>query len=162
MVITGEVEERYATMKIGPVVTSRFTTTQARALRRWISADEPSFELNRVVKFLVYVWGHVFLLAKKKNSLVLAPRILLLEVMLIRKFCSYPEKTLLLNSLSHNGQMAHPENIMLALLSSPNCCERKKAVEIIMKIREQGPLDWDQPSGVRPFKVQSALSSFNL
>ena len=63
MVITGEVEERYATMKIGPVVTSRFTTTQARTLRRWISADEPSFELNRVVKYLVYVWGHVFLLA---------------------------------------------------------------------------------------------------
>ena len=106
-----------------------------------------------MVKYLVYVWGHVFLLAKTANSLVLSPRVLLLEVMLTRKFCSYPEKTLLLHSLSHNGQMAHPENVLLAMLSSPNSFERKQAVETIMKIRAQGPVDWDQPSGVRPFKV---------
>ena len=111
MVITGEVEERYVTMKIGPVVTSRFTTTQTRTLRKWISTNAPSFELKRVVKYLVYVWGHIFLFARKANSLVLAPRVLRLEVMLPRKFYSYPEKTLLLNFLSHNRQMAHPENV---------------------------------------------------
>ena len=33
-----------------------------------------------------------------------------------------------------------------------NSFERKKAVETIMKIRVQGPVDWDQPSGVKPFK----------
>ena len=115
-----------------------------------------------MVKYLAYVWGHVFLLARKANYLVLAPRVLLLEVMLTRKFCRYPEKTLLLNFLSHSRQMAHPENVLLALLSSRNSFERKKAVETIMKIRVQGPVDWDQPSGVEPFKVQSTLSSFNL
>ena len=149
MVITGEVEERYVTMKIGPVVTFWSTNTQTRTLKKWISADEPGFELKRVVKYLVYVWGHIFLLARKANSLVLAPRVLLLEVMLPRKFYSYPEKTLLLNFLSHNGQMAHPENVLLALLSSRNSFERKKAVETIMKIRVQGPVDCDQSSGVK-------------
>ena len=96
-----------------------------------------------MVKYLVYVWGHIFLLARKANSLVLAPRVLLLEVMLTRKFCRYPEKTLLLNFLSHNGQMAHPENVLLALLSSRNSFEREKAVETTMKIRVQGPMDWN-------------------
>ena len=161
MVITGEVEERYVTMKIGPVVTSRFTTTQARTLRLWISVDQPSFELTRVVKYLVLVWGQVFLLAKRENSLVLAPRMLLLEVMLTRKFCSYPEKTLLKTSLSTNGQMAHPENVLLAMLASPDTRERKEAVDIVMKIRELGPVVWDSPSGVRPFKVLLIQLCFN-
>ena len=123
IVITGDVEQRYVTMKIGPVVQSRFTTTETRCLRKWISEDTPTFELTRVVRFLVYVWGPVFLHAKRKNSLCLAPRMLLLEVMLVRKYCSTPEKTLLSNSLSQNGQMAHPENVLLALLASPDCRE---------------------------------------
>ena len=153
VVITGEVEEQYVSMKIGPVVQSRFTTTQARCIRRWISEEQPSFELSRVVNYLIYVWAEVFLLGKRKNSLVMAPRMLLLEVMLTKKHCSNPEKTLLKSSISHNGQMAHPENVLLAMLASPTLLERKKAVDIIFGIRERGPLHWESPSGVRPFKV---------
>ena len=134
MVITGEVDERFVTMKIGPVVQSRFTTSEARTCRVYISEAKPSFQLTRVVKFLVYVWAPVFLNAKKQNSLCLAPRMLLLEVMLIKKFCSEPEKALLKDSLSQNGQMAHPENVLLALLASPDLTERKCAVDIIMKV----------------------------
>ena len=43
IIITGNVDQRWATMKIGPLVTSRFTTTQARCLWLWISQDYPSF-----------------------------------------------------------------------------------------------------------------------
>ena len=153
VVITGEVEYQYVWMKIGPVVQSRFTTTQTRCIRKWLSEENPSFELSRVVNYIIYVWAEVFLLCKRKNRLVMGPRMLLLEVMLTRKHCSNPEKTLLEASISYNGQMAHPENILLAMLASPNPSERKKAVEIIFRVREKGPLTWESPSGVRPFKV---------
>ena len=63
MIIMGIVDQRWATMKIGPLVTSRFTTTQARCLRLWISQDNPSFGLTRAVNYLIYVWAEVFLIS---------------------------------------------------------------------------------------------------
>ena len=155
MVITGDLDKRFIFMKIGPVVTSRFTTSEARTLRLYISEENPSFPLKRVVNFLVYVWTPVFLLTKKMNKLEATPRMLLMEVMLIQKHCSYPERTLLATSISFNGQMAHPELVLLGMLSSTSSAERKRAVEIIFKVRSRGPIKWDTPTGVRPFKVKS-------
>ena len=98
MVTTGELEERYTAMKIGPVVISRFKTTEARTLRKYMSEEKPSFEL------------------------------------------------------------AHPEFVLLGMLASSTLSERKKAVEIIFRVRSRGPIKWKTPSGVRPFMVRSLLS----
>ena len=159
IVITGVVDRRWVDMKIGPVVTSRFTTTQARVVRRWLSTANPSFELKRVMHYLVYVWAPVFFTIKHLIRFVDAPRVLLLEVMLGSKHCSYPEKTLLATSLSHNGQMAHPENVLVSMLASPMAEDRKTAVDIIFAIRAKGPgpLVWKTKSGQRPFKVSVIL-----
>ena len=108
------------------MVTSRFTTTEARTLRKYISQDKPSFELTRVVNYLVYVWAPVFLLCKKMNRLEATPSMLLMEVMLTKKHCSNPEQTLLAKSMSFNGQMAHPELVLLGMLASSNFSERKR------------------------------------
>ena len=94
---------------------------------------------------------------KHLNRFVDAPRLLLLEVMLSSKHCSYPEKTLLATSLSHNGQMAHPENVLVSMLASPMAEDRKTAVDIIFAIRAKGPLVWKTKSGQRPFKVSVIL-----
>ena len=155
MVITGDVEQRFVEMKIGPLVHSRFTTTEARAIRKYISEEKPSFELTRVVKYLVFVWAPVFLLSKQMNRLEAAPSMLLLEVKLTKKHCSYPERTLLATSISFNGQMAHPESILLAMLASTSSCERERAVELIFRVRSRGPIEWETPAGVRPFKVKN-------
>ena len=157
IVITGKVDEQWIHMKIGPVVMSRFTTTQVRCIRKWLSEDTPSFELRRVVNYLVYVWAEVFLMAKHRNSFVEAPRLLLLEVMLTKKHCSAPEQALLQTSLSTNGQMAHHESVLLAMLASPHCEERRRAVEIIFRIREEGPKAWGNFGGIKPFKVVNNL-----
>ena len=63
IIITGEVDKRWVDMKIEPVVTSGFTTTQARVSRVWLSTANPSFELIRLKHYLVYVWAEVFLTA---------------------------------------------------------------------------------------------------
>ena len=59
IIITSNVDQMWATMKIGPVVTSRFTTTQARCLLLWISQDNLSFGLTQDVNYLIYVWAEV-------------------------------------------------------------------------------------------------------
>ena len=146
-------------MKIGPVVTSRFTTTQTRCIRLWLSEENPSFELTRVVNYLVYVWAEVFLMVKHRNSMVQAPRVLLLEVMLTKKHCTNPESALLADSLSFNGQMAHHESILLAMLASNEVEERKLAIDIIFRIRERGPVTWEVTGNVRPFKVTTIFNN---
>ena len=98
MVTTTKLDERYTAMKIGPVVISRFKTTEARTLRKYMSEEKPSFEL------------------------------------------------------------AHPEFVLLGMLASSTLSERKKAVEIIFRVRSRGPIKWKTPSGVRPFMVRSLLS----
>ena len=48
--------------------------------------------------------------------------------------------------------MAHHESILLSMLGSSKPEERSEAVDIIFEIREKGPLVWDTPTRVRPFK----------
>lgn len=136
------------------MVHSRFTTTEIRCIRLYISETNPSFELTRITKYLVYVWGEVFITSKHRNSLEHGSRLLLLEVMLTRKHCTFPEKTVLKTVMNTNGQYGHPENVLISLLSSPVAEEREIAVETIFNIREQGPKVWQTPTGQRPFKVK--------
>ena len=155
--ITGKVVERWLSMKIGEMITSRFTTTEVRVVRLWLSTSNPSFEHTRVMSYLVNVWGPVFAQIKQHNLFLEAPRALLLEVMLTAQHCSYPERTLLSSSMSTNGQMSHPESVLPSMLASTSAEERRRAVDIIFSIREQGPRVWDTPTGVRPFKVHVCI-----
>ena len=102
---------------------------------------------------MVYGWAEKFLTIKHRNSYLQVPRVLLLEVMLVNKYCSNTEKTLLSTTMSFNGQMTHHESILMAMLESVCKEERRMAVENIFRIREEGPKLWVTPTGVWPFKV---------
>ena len=153
IVITGDIVRRWTDMRIGPLVHSRHTTTETRCLRLYLSTPEPSYELSRVVHYLIYVWSEVFLRSKIRNTCVEGPRLLLLETILTRVHCSYSERSALYPSLNTNGQYCHPENVLLSLLASPVENERRQAIDIIFLIRLRGPVQWNTPSGKRPFKV---------
>ena len=162
MVITGEVDDQYASMKIGPMVTSRFTTTEMRFGRHWLSTLDPTFEETRVMRYLVYVWAEVFLMAKEMNRFEHGPRLLLLELMLARKHCTKPEFTRLKTSFDFNGQFGHHESILVSLLASPEVEDRQLAINTIFTIREQGPRTWNTPSGQRPFQVTRRILKHTL
>ena len=55
------------------------------------------------VGYIIFVWAEVFILSRHKNLLTEALRLLLLEVMLTRKFCTLPEKILLKTLISLQG-----------------------------------------------------------
>ena len=58
------------------------------------------------MRYLVYVWAEVFLMAKEMNRFEHGPRLLLLELMLAKKHCSQPEFTMLKSLLDFNDQNA--------------------------------------------------------
>ena len=60
---------------------------------------------------------------------------------------------MLATSILFNGQFAHHKSILLTLLASHKADEREMAINIIFGIRERGPVEWDTPTGVQPFKI---------
>ena len=163
-VITGKTDIRWFSMRIGPLVHSWFTTTQTQCLRVYISDPSPSFGLTRIIHYLVFVWAEVFLTSRHQHNLSFGPRLLLLETILVRAHLTYPERTVVHKALCTNGQFAHPEAVLISLLSSPLPEERARGVRTILAIRSRGPVEWDTPTGQRPFKVQKGYvcQSFNL
>ena len=162
MVASGTVDIRWFRMRIGQLLHSRWTTTQARSVREYLSDPDPSFELKRIVFYLVYCWAEVFIRSRHKNTADMGPRLLLLETILGRKHLTMPERMVVLKSLSINGQYCHSEAVLLTLAASPVEEERKRAVRIIMKIRERGPQIWDTPTGQRPFMVSRNVENLSM
>ena len=137
-VMTGEIDHR-VNRKIGPIVHSRFTTTEARTLRSYISHPNPPEHLKRVVAYLIHVQAPVFLFSKMfQQAHFMGPKLLLLELMLGRKFLTNDEFSVLEKKLNFNGQMAHSENVLYSMLCSPVISERKFAIQAILDIRERG------------------------
>ena len=139
IVITGKVTEA-AFRRIGPFNNARFTTTESRILRAYISLSEPDDCVVRMVHFLVYVWAGCFLNGKMFPAHhFVGPKLVLLEVMLIKKHCGPTETAVLQNAININGQFIHHENIILNLLHSPDETERRLGVQIILMKRDQHP-----------------------
>ena len=147
VIITGELN-RVISQKIGPMVLSRFTTSQVRVMRSYISHPDPPPFLRRMVEYLIHVFAPIFLYSKLfQQEYFMGPKLLLLEVMLSRKFLTTAEFTHYRGSLDNSSAMAHPENILYSMLCSKEYKERKFAVDTIKRIREREP-----PIDIRQFK----------
>ena len=154
MVVLTGIENSFVWRKIGPVVLSRFATTETRALRKYISTENPSYELQRMVHFIVYVWGHMYIVSKPHQEHSFSgPSLLLQETQLAKKYLNEAEFEVFLGSLNYNGEYAHPENVLLGLLCSKSKDERELGVEIILKIRNTPqPKRRGRAPGPRKFK----------
>ena len=139
IVITGNITQA-AFRCIGPFNNARFTTTESRILRAYISLSDPHEIVVRMVHFLIYVWAGSFLNGKMFPSHhFVGPKLLLLEVMLIKKHCGPTETAVLQNAININGQFVHHENVILNLLHSQDETERRLGVQTILRIRDQHP-----------------------
>ena len=136
-VLTGNISEQWANMKTGKIVQSRFTNTQASILRLYISKENPSYELKRLVSFIIFVYAPVFLAAKHFNRAEEGPKLLLSEIRAVRIHCTEEEAEVLQASVQQNGFYAHHENVLLTLLSSDEVNDRQFAVNTIKTIRSK-------------------------
>ena len=67
----------------------------------------------------------------------MGPRLLFLEAQLANRYLNKKELEALQHSLNTNGQMAHHENLLLAMVHSDDEKERQMAVSNILRIREE-------------------------
>ena len=151
-VLTGEVSEFEASKILGKVVQSRWTNTQTRILRHYMSSENPSFELKRLVNFIVFVYAPAFLAAKHFNNIKEGPVLLLQEVKAVDRFCLDEEKVVVERTINMNGFYAHGESVLVSLLCSDDPEDRRYAISTIKKIRSQKAPSWKKYGGVRPFK----------
>ena len=153
-VLTGQVSRQWAETKPGPVVHSRWTTTQARILRLYLSESKPSSSLTRLVRYITKVYTPTLIAAKRQNKVKDGPPMLLLEIQSVRQHCTKKERTVLEPAIQRNGFFAHHEAVLVSLLSSDTPEDRQYAVRVIRDIRRRGPMDWAcSRTGLRPYKV---------
>ena len=151
---TGQISEQWASMAIGKVCSARWTTCQNGCCRAIMSEENPSPALYRIVHFVVFVYGPVFLSIKHKNRVQEAPHHLVREISLVREHCNEVEKRLTQKAIQDNGFMAHHESVLLSLLGSSDPSDRAFAVDLVQQIRKVGEQVWPAKSqGVRPVKT---------
>ena len=134
-VLTGQLSEQCQNMKIGAITQARFTNTQSGVLRLYVSSEEPSYALQRIVNFIVFVYAPVFLASKHFNKVEEGPKLLVKEIQAVRIHCTPEEANIVNPCIQQNGFYGHPENVLLSLLSSENPDDRKYAVSLIKTIR---------------------------
>ena len=159
-ILTGKLTEKWENMKAGPVVHSRWTNTQSRTLRLYMSTDNPSFALSRLCSFIVYVYGPVFLAAIHFHGAEEGSRILLQEVKAVRLHCLEMELDIIQPVIKTNGFFGHGENVLISLLCSSAMEDREYAVNVIKDIRESEKKEKKSRARkkVRPFKVPEDLN----
>ena len=133
--LTGQLHAKWSEMRIGKVVHSRFSTTQARCLRLFMSTSEPSHELVKISNFTVNVYCPLFLAAKQRWKSEDAPKILLEEMKSARIHCTPEELAIVQAVMKQIGFYGHGENILYSLLSSNDKEDRKFAIDTIKNIR---------------------------
>ena len=152
-VLTGAPDDQWKYMKAGPIVHSRWTNTQARTIRQYMSSENPSFELKRLCSFIVFVYGPVFLAAKHFNRVEEGPKILLQELQSVKFHCLPDEIKIVQPIIKNNGFFGHGENILVTLLSSDSLEERIFAVNKVKEIRQLQTKSARGRKKVRPFKI---------
>ena len=104
-------------------------------MRLYCNTEDPFPELQKVTHYLIKCWFPIYFLSKVEQNKFRGPSLLLKETQLCKQYLSLAELSAVIKKLTFNGQWAHPENIILALLNSSDDYERRRGVQIIREIR---------------------------
>ena len=150
---SGSVPSKLYTEKIGPMDHARWVTLANRIQRLYISKHSltgiAKRNLKIIVTFIVTHYTPMWFEIKCKPSYKDGPSHVLTSVKLF-KYLSEDTKSIVEPTIRRNAYFAHSENILMAMVADTDQEKRKKAVQIIEKIR-QGDIFGDE--SIRPFKV---------
>lgn len=119
---------------------ARWLTKANRILRLYMSKDDPSIALIRIVSFIVNVYGPGWFRIKTfpscqdgaKNFFYIMKQCLQLDE------C---DRKIVIPVLQNNNYFAHPENILLAAMGDDDISIRKRAIDYILQARSKPVLD---------------------
>ena len=138
-VSTGSCSPDLARRNPGLMNHSRWLTTDSRLLRLYIATDNPSENLIAIVTFIQRVYAPMWFQIKLHPSCKDGARHLFLTIEKSR-YLSAPLKQIVYPVIQRNVFFAHPENIMLSMLTDERrviLCIRKLCIRRIIKTRKE-------------------------
>ena len=150
-VVTGDAG-KVAKKTHGKLHNARWHTAQSRLLRCYMSVRHPSESLSTLARYIVCVYVPTVISVKSEWDVVCAPKHLAEEIRRQQECLSGEELEAELNavqeSMQRNAYMAHPENIVLAMLGDTDKTIRAEAINLITEARQHS-----HPSAIRRFQA---------
>lgn len=131
---------------------SRWLTTANRILRLYVSDENPSDNLKTMVTFIIRVYAPMWFTIKVQSSCKDGARHV--HQMIVKSRYLSPKHKKIIDPVIHrNAYFAHPENLLLAMMTDHRPHIRKLGLRRVMKARAV------KPSGkIRKFKIPAKLN----
>ena len=120
----------------GKVHHARWYTAQSRLLRLYMATDAPTPQLAALAQYVVCVYVPMVVQVKHRWDVVHAARHITEELRRQRAHVSSDLLRVVQRSVTDNALMAHPESILLGMLSDPSSEVRAEAVGLLTRARE--------------------------
>lgn len=148
-VSSGMLSEDLAKRSPGSLNHARWLTTANRILRLYVSVENPCENLKTLVKFVMTVYIPMWFQIKT-NPYVHSGAIHLFQTAKLMEKQVVPVQKIVLPVLQRNAYFAHPENILLCMISDSRPYVRELAWRKIKKCRAVAK---DSPTRTRTFKI---------
>lgn len=139
----------------GNISHARWLTKASRVLRLYMSQAVASKSLQRIVSFIVNVYGPTWFQIKCHSSCQDGAR----NFFFLMKQCqqlSKSDQTVVFPVLQNNCYFAHPENVLIAAVADDDLDIRRQAIQLIIAARENVA-----PCAVRLFDKNSITLNFS-
>ncbi|KAL4720726.1 hypothetical protein ACJJTC_009565, partial [Scirpophaga incertulas] len=146
-VISGEFPDDLKNRSPGKLSHARWLTRANRILRLYVGTDEPSENLKILATFVVKVYAPSWFLIKNKPSCKDGTRHLF-NMIVASRYLPESLKNVIDPVIQRNSYFAHPENILLAMITDDTKHIRELAARRILKARSK-----PQPLKPRLFEV---------
>lgn len=131
---SGHCDEALSNREPGRLVMSRWITLANRVLRLYVSTEEPCDALKIVAEFIMKVYAPMWFTIKSKPSCKDGAKHLWLTIHKSR-YLSEPMRAIVDRVIQHNSYFAHPENLILAMLTDDRQHVRELGLRRILRAR---------------------------
>lgn len=145
MIKTGTINQSLKMRAPGALIHSRFLTTANRILRHYVSQEKPSKNLVTLVNFIIKVYAPMWFSIKSRENVRMGPIHLFNYIKSVRENFDQKIQSIIFKVVKNNSYFAHPENILLTMLTDSNKDIRERAVNSIIAARNS------EMQGVRIF-----------
>lgn len=133
---TGVCDDKLASKKPGPVSTARWLTTASRILRLYVSKQNPSQALQKLVQFIVQVYVPFWFLVKTRPQAIHGSRNVHKYITWLRDMPA-DVQSVVRKSVKNNAYFFHPENILLSMITDSDRLVRARAYDKILSVRNE-------------------------
>ncbi|EDV19921.1 uncharacterized protein TRIADDRAFT_61538 [Trichoplax adhaerens] len=131
----------------GNISNARWLTTANRILRVYIATSTPSKSLQIITNYIIKVYTPLWFAIKAKPQCTYGPRHFF-QLIRLSRFLASNQQKIIDEVIQRNAYFAHPENLLLAMLTDDDKSLRESAFEKILFARR-----YIKRINVRQFKI---------